>query len=197
LWRARVHRQGGALWARSGSIGRLKHALLTVCAVGLAVVAAAGLTTFESDDYCIGASVEYRFTPPGWHCVSATGETTPPDTGNWAAFLAITAAGLVLLARRTKVAWATMVYLGVAGGGMFFLGGQAGLGMAFVFGSLLVLLVTRSAVALVVGLIAYFFAVLPWFFSDTAGAVGSTLVLLALALIPQRAEVMRERAVSL
>jgi hypothetical protein len=89
-----------------------------------------------------------------------------------------------------------MIYLGVAGGGMFFLGGQAGLGMAFIFGSLLVLLVTRSAAALAIGLIAYVFAVLPWFFSDTAGAVGSTLVMLLVALAPQRAEVLREPTLS-
>ena len=47
--------------------------------------------------------VEDGFAPPGWHCADAdlgpegVGMVPPADSGHWAGFLALTAAGLILL----------------------------------------------------------------------------------------------------
>ena len=119
------------------------------------------------------------------------GTEAPADSGDWAGFLTITAAGLILLAwRRSKIAWATMLIVGTAGASMFFFGGL-GFVAALVFGAPLALLTTRSLLATAIGLVALALAMLPRFLSDDAGVV-SALVLLLVALIPQRAEVMRE-----
>ena len=124
------------------------------------------------------------------------GYTPPPDTGSWTGFLAITAAGLILLAwRRSKIAWATMLIVGTAGAFMYYLGAP-GFVAALWFGVPLALLTTRSLLGTAIGLVALALAMLPRFLSEDAGVV-SAIVLLLVALVPQRAEVMRETSRSL
>ena len=189
LRRARLHRQGGALRPRSGSIGRLKHALILLCAVGLSVLAGAGLSSFESDDYCIGFSTEYALTPPG---VALRGHGGTGRLGRLGGLShhhrgRADPAGVAALEDRlgddadprhrrrapctSSVVWASWRRSWV--------------------GAPLALLTTRSLLATAIGLVALALAMLPRFLSDDAG-VASALVLLLVALIPQRAEVMRE-----
>jgi hypothetical protein len=124
------------------------------------------------------------------------GYTPPPDTGSWTGFLAITAAGLILLAwRRSKIAWATMLIVGTAGAFMYSFGAP-GFVAALWFGVPLALLTTRSLLGTAIGLVALALAMLPRFLSEDAGVV-SAIVLLLVALVPQRAEVMRETSRSL
>ena len=108
------------------------------CAVGLLMVAAAGLSAPVESDYC-GAhahatisvngtrlvrrepavSRELALWPPGQRCVYAyaDGRLTIRSIGSVAAFVMLLAAGLVAVVRRNRFSWATLLMLAVAGAG--------------------------------------------------------------------------------
>jgi MYXO-CTERM domain-containing protein len=167
--------------------------LLIVAAISM-VLAAGGLSSVESDDYCSmnGSGSTITLLPPGWHCEPYSGPEASgppnPDTGNALGFLAILAAGLLLVfRRRTKTAVAVAIVLGVMGAGALFAGFMFAFTACWVLGTFLSLLVTRNVVAAATAALAGMAVGVAELF---AGSVGIAIVLLLLILIPQRAEVL-------
>jgi len=188
LRRARLHRQGRALRRRPGYARRLKPRL--ALAVVFIVFAAAGLSSLEENDFCnlnrdAAATTSLTLWPPGRDCAVSepNGPTVTRDGGDAAGFLAILAAGLLLVGiRRSNLAVTTAAMFGVAGLAMLVLPAVPAFGFGWMIGGIIGFHFTRSipatltaAGALLVGGATQVAGAGPW---------GWALVLLALIVIP-------------
>lgn len=170
------------------------------------VFAAAGLSTETDNDPCSDfpgfpegsvSSGDYQFWPPGVKCsyIAPNGRTAIVlQDGHPVAFFAILAAGLALvLVRRSKLAIATALVFGAAGLGGFFLGSLQIPFLALWVGVPLALLTTRSLSATAIAFAALLLGWMAQFYDDLP--VAYAIVLLIIAIVPQRTEVPALRTV--
>jgi hypothetical protein len=156
------------------------------------VFAAAGLSSLEGNDFCNidrgpGSSTQASVTlwPPGRECTVTATNRRPAsrDAGDGAGFLAILAAGLVLVGyRRSNLALCTATSFGLTGLTGLFVPGVAAFGFGWMIGGFIGHQVTRSvpgtltaAGALGVGGILQIAGAGPW---------GWAAVLVALCFFP-------------
>jgi hypothetical protein len=164
------------------------------------VFAAAGLSSGTDDDFCsrfpgdvegTSSSSGLSFWPPGHTCIYTLpdGRTITTDDGNVTAFWAILAAGLLLvLGRRSKLAFATALVFGVGGLTALYVGFLPIVFVAFWLGASLAWLTTRSLLATAIAYAALVVGWLAQFYDDLPAAW--VVVLLIVAVLPQRTEVV-------
>jgi hypothetical protein len=154
------------------------------------VFAAAGLSSLEGNDFCntkreAAQSISLALWPPGRECTIAfpRGRTVTRDAGDAAGFVAILAAGLLLVGiRRSNLAVMVASMFGVAGFIALFLGVVPAFGFGWMIGGIIGFHFTRSipatltaAGALLAGGVLQAVGAGPW---------GWALVLLALIAVP-------------
>jgi hypothetical protein len=159
------------------------------------VLAAAGLSSVEAADYCQsdstfteGSSMERQVTlwPPGLRCTYTQpgGRTASKDSGDAVGFIAILAAGLVLVVgRRSHLAFATAAVLGVAGLTQIPLGLVPASGFGWIVGGSIAYSRTRSVPAALIAVAAL--AVGGILELVGAGPAGWVITLLAVVALPQ------------